>query len=93
VNKLKVEFYRCESFDRRVVLFSEEAWFRIKRAIEAIEVEVLEEEIAHPFYSVEPCQARQLVKSVYEVQGMERKEGESFLPALESLVVEYSKLK
>lgn len=93
---LVVEYWRCEmhrtlhfNVDRRI-------WEDMKQAINKLGINVEEKELSHDDWIPTifcPDKIEEVVRSVFEVQGLKYEEGVSFLETVELLVANYAKVK
>ncbi len=92
--KIIIEYWRCDLDYARELRITEEAWDLLVKAIEAGGVEVEARELPYP---IEPTgsvhKVHEVLTAVHEVQGLKLVEGESVLPAIESLIAKYAALK
>jgi hypothetical protein len=91
---LIIEFWRSELLDSRCIVIHERIWPDFKSLIESTGIKIEEIELSSPFGCVADYhRAREVMDAVYEIQNQKRQEGESILPAIESLIDKYAALK
>ena len=90
---LKIHFARCDNRNVRIIEMREDEYQRLTMMLSQLGVDVTEEETPSWQTGLETERLREVLDAVCTVQGLQRKEGASFLPAIESLVCKYAELK
>ncbi len=78
----------------RCVAISEELWSEFIKALEATGLKIEEKELPVPWGPIADYhRLRTIFNAVFEVQGLKKVEGESIVPAIESLIAKYAAMK
>jgi len=94
-DKIQIAFWRCEIHNALHFTADSTCWRNLKKAIEMVGFTIEEIEMQHPFMLEDNDwhKAHELLNAMFEIQGLKHLEGDNWLPALESLITEYAKLK
>jgi hypothetical protein len=96
-NSLIIEFWRCEQHKTLHFNANQQVWEDLKTIINKMGFNVIERELKPALWTpIKDCnihRSQEVIRAVFEVQGLEYSEGIDFLFAIESLVAKYAELK
>jgi hypothetical protein len=96
-DRLILQFYRCDlhhAIHFTVAGIYEKDFIEcLREAVEDRGANLELKEMPGPFDACDWHNSQEVIENVYSVQGLKKVEGESLLPALESLVSKYAELK
>ena len=97
VNILEVEFWRCEQHRSLHFNASEQVWEDLKRALTKIGLQVRERELKpaiwQPVNDFGIHKAEEVIRALFEIQGLSYGEGADLVSAIESLIAKYAALR